>query len=403
MDPKPINEGMLLEDHDHGMPEEEEITEDDMNGIHNIEEDTRTISEIAMELHHPNKSQVLLDQERFLPIANVVRIMKTQMDPQAKLAKDAKECAQECVSEFISFIASEAAEICNITKRKTITADDLLTAMEATGFDNYAEPMRIFLQKYRQAHKITGPIHRTHPDYVRPPQFQMDPFVRPLFFDTEQGRRCTETQYVINGSEIVKNAPLGEEWNEQTGTLNTRADGYYMEEPMEPMPMEEVEIEEHEEIIEQDSLGAIALEQQGQMQIYVDPKTKQHFAAKETPNGMELYPLIIQDTPLQLENVSGPNQFVMNMPDGRAIPHGMGQEEPQPVSSSSVMRKIGQNPSSYAQQHHHVSHVEQHDDVEYEEEEEVDQVEEDTVPVPIAPRPAATRVQPKRTPTKRKK
>lgn len=46
--------------------------------------------------------------------------------------------------------------------------------------------------------------------------------------------------------------------------------------------MEEVEIEEHEEIIEQDSLGAIALEQQGQMQIYVDPKTKQHFAAKES-------------------------------------------------------------------------------------------------------------------------
>lgn len=116
--------------------------------------------------------------------------MKTQMDPQAKLAKDAKECVQECVSEFISFIASEAAAFCHNTKRKTITADDLLTALEATGFDNYAEPMRIFLMKYRQAHKITGPIHRPHINYNRPKQFMNDPPVKPLFFDTEQGRRC---------------------------------------------------------------------------------------------------------------------------------------------------------------------------------------------------------------------
>ncbi|CAI2347325.1 unnamed protein product [Caenorhabditis sp. 36 PRJEB53466] len=287
---------------------------------------------------------VLLDQERYLPIANVVRIMKTQMDPQAKLAKDAKECVQECVSEFISFIASEAAEFCHNTKRKTITADDLLTALEATGFDNYAEPMKIFLMKYRQAHKITGPIHRTHSNYSRPKQFMEDAPVKPLFFDTEQGRRCTETQYVINGSEVVKNAPFSDEWNEQTGTLNVHSETVHndnrdlVNEGIRAPFVDGLQNKDHvfrknnrqkdiptklsESTSHDVPIGAIALEQQQQMQIYVDPTSKQHYAAMETESGMELYPIMIQDTPLQLENVTDPNvnieslQYLVHLSDG---------------------------------------------------------------------------------------
>lgn len=40
-------------------------------------------------------------------IALVARIMKTALPDNAKIAKEAKECMQECVSEFISFITSE--------------------------------------------------------------------------------------------------------------------------------------------------------------------------------------------------------------------------------------------------------------------------------------------------------
>ncbi|KAL9092910.1 MAG: hypothetical protein Q9159_000534 [Coniocarpon cinnabarinum] len=39
--------------------------------------------------------------------ATVARIMKTALPDNAKIAKEAKECMQECVSEFISFITSE--------------------------------------------------------------------------------------------------------------------------------------------------------------------------------------------------------------------------------------------------------------------------------------------------------
>ncbi|KAJ7695442.1 histone-fold-containing protein [Mycena rosella] len=90
------------------------------------------------------------EQDRFLPIANVSRIMKNAVPPTAKIAKDAKECVQECVSEFISFITSEAAERCLSEKRKTIGGEDILYAMGTLGFENYAETLKIHLAKLRQ-------------------------------------------------------------------------------------------------------------------------------------------------------------------------------------------------------------------------------------------------------------
>jgi histone H3/H4 len=41
--------------------------------------------------------------------APVARIMKMALPENAKIAKEAKECMQECVSEFISFITSEGS------------------------------------------------------------------------------------------------------------------------------------------------------------------------------------------------------------------------------------------------------------------------------------------------------
>lgn len=76
--------------------------------------------------------------------------MKQSVPSTAKIAKDAKECVQECVSEFISFITSEAAEKCHMEKRKTIGGEDILYAMAALGFENYAETLKIHLAKLRQ-------------------------------------------------------------------------------------------------------------------------------------------------------------------------------------------------------------------------------------------------------------
>ena len=101
--------------------------------------------------------------------------MKTALPENAKIAKEAKECMQECVSEFISFITSEgmharngrscdhssnhtclkthtalASEKCQQEKRKTVNGEDILFAMTSLGFENYAEALKIYLAKYRE-------------------------------------------------------------------------------------------------------------------------------------------------------------------------------------------------------------------------------------------------------------
>lgn len=101
----------------------------------------------------PKDNEPLREQDRFLPIANVARIMKRSIPKSGKIAKDAKECVQECVSEFISFITSEASERCHQEKRKTINGEDILFAMSTLGFDSYVEPLKQYLQKYRESNK----------------------------------------------------------------------------------------------------------------------------------------------------------------------------------------------------------------------------------------------------------
>jgi len=76
--------------------------------------------------------------------------MKKCLPETTKVSKDAKECVQECTSEFISFITSEAAERCAVEKRKTINGEDILFAMNTLGFDMYAEILKVYLAKYRE-------------------------------------------------------------------------------------------------------------------------------------------------------------------------------------------------------------------------------------------------------------
>ncbi|XP_017980261.1 PREDICTED: nuclear transcription factor Y subunit B-9 [Theobroma cacao] len=91
------------------------------------------------------------EQDQYMPIANVIRIMRRILPAHAKISDDAKETIQECVSEYISFITGEANERCQREQRKTITAEDVLWAMGKLGFDDYVEPLTVFLGRYRES------------------------------------------------------------------------------------------------------------------------------------------------------------------------------------------------------------------------------------------------------------
>ncbi|XP_049373398.1 nuclear transcription factor Y subunit B-10-like isoform X2 [Solanum verrucosum] len=98
----------------------------------------------------PSPQSNLREQDRYLPIANIGRIMKKALPANGKIAKDSKDTVQECVSEFISFITSEASDKCQKEKRKTINGDDLLSALATLGFEDYIEPLKVYLTRYRE-------------------------------------------------------------------------------------------------------------------------------------------------------------------------------------------------------------------------------------------------------------
>lgn len=72
-------------------------------------------SELTMSRNSPqsispqrgSRHNSLVSDANIRNFAPVARIMKTALPENAKIAKEAKECMQECVSEFISFITSE--------------------------------------------------------------------------------------------------------------------------------------------------------------------------------------------------------------------------------------------------------------------------------------------------------
>ena len=58
---------------------------------------------------------------------------------------------QECLTEFIAFITSEAWEMCEQSDRKTILGTDLIYAMEKLDFEYYGGILNKQLKKYKYA------------------------------------------------------------------------------------------------------------------------------------------------------------------------------------------------------------------------------------------------------------
>jgi nuclear transcription Y subunit beta len=93
----------------------------------------------------------LENDEENLPISNISKIMKKYLDNNMKISKEAKELVEECVTEFICFITSEASDKCKKEKRKTINGEDILTVMKHLGFDNYVVILQVYFYKYRES------------------------------------------------------------------------------------------------------------------------------------------------------------------------------------------------------------------------------------------------------------
>lgn len=89
------------------------------------------------------------EQDTLLPVANVGKIMKQILPPNAKISKEAKATMQECATEFISFVTGEAADKCHKENRKILSGEDICWALGCLGLDHYYEVIMSYLHKYK--------------------------------------------------------------------------------------------------------------------------------------------------------------------------------------------------------------------------------------------------------------
>lgn len=80
---------------------------------------------------HSHQSQHAASDANIRNFAPVARIMKTALPDNAKIAKEAKECMQECVSEFISFITSEGESSQSLQRPKRLLMSHSVREMSA--------------------------------------------------------------------------------------------------------------------------------------------------------------------------------------------------------------------------------------------------------------------------------
>ncbi|CAI4228335.1 unnamed protein product [Auanema sp. JU1783] len=325
------------------------------------------------------RSQVILDQERFLPIANVARIMKRVIPESGKLAKEAKECVQECVSEFISFLTSEASDKCLAEKRRTITADDLLDALASTGLVKYVDPVKALLNRHKASNKFTNsngniPNRGSFADYQEQPttsgtqapistnsaqMVTVIPTGSHPFSSSGSSYAFVMQPGTGNGPQLISANSFIEN-NESELSDNSRAMSAVQENShnTNSFPTNRSIVFQDNMLIDSNVTGesqqfqiitqqgpifatgedgtAITLVPGGEvlngeeapsnqgpvvqtqnMQIYVDPVTKQHYVAVETPDGPpHLFPITIKDEPVTMNIAesglsSGSTSFVV--------------------------------------------------------------------------------------------
>ena len=79
--------------------------------------------------------------------------MKSSLPSDTKISKEARECVQECVSEFIAFITCESCDITQHEKRKTINGEDVIKAMENLNFVEYLDLVHDYNKRFKDALK----------------------------------------------------------------------------------------------------------------------------------------------------------------------------------------------------------------------------------------------------------
>ncbi|ETW01235.1 hypothetical protein H310_06821 [Aphanomyces invadans] len=91
------------------------------------------------------------DDQLYVPQRNITKVMRAVLpqETKVKIADDAKELIQECVTEFMLYLTSETRDQAALHKRNKIalTGQDAIKAMYNLGFTTYGDVLAIYNEK----------------------------------------------------------------------------------------------------------------------------------------------------------------------------------------------------------------------------------------------------------------
>jgi DNA polymerase epsilon subunit 3 len=81
-----------------------------------------------------------------LPQASITRIIKAKLPDSVQVSKEAKQAFSKSAGIFILYLTAAANDFCKVSKRQTISAQDVLTALEELDFGDFVEPLKECLE-----------------------------------------------------------------------------------------------------------------------------------------------------------------------------------------------------------------------------------------------------------------
>ena len=88
-----------------------------------------------------------------LPATSIAKII-SKSNPNVKVKKDAKQAISKAAGIFVLYLAHNANQLCQHSKRSTIQADDVLQALTDIEFGEFNDDLKRMLQEYREEQEL---------------------------------------------------------------------------------------------------------------------------------------------------------------------------------------------------------------------------------------------------------
>ena len=85
-----------------------------------------------------------------MTVNSVTTVMRRVLPVEVRVTGNVINAMQQSINDFIFLVTAEANKICRSEMRKTITPEDLISAMSKMGLKEYVEPLSAFVRRHRE-------------------------------------------------------------------------------------------------------------------------------------------------------------------------------------------------------------------------------------------------------------